>query len=125
MSGPPGVRPTDDHLWVGCDVGTQSAQVVAVTSAGEVVGDGTAGLTSRRDGRRHEQDPDGWWQAVVSASRAALRGIDPDRIQAIAVCATSGSVLLTDRTGRPITASVMYDDARAGDDADRVREAGA
>ncbi len=119
------MRPTDDHLWVGCDVGTQSAQVVAVTSAGEVVGDGTAGLTSRRDGRRHEQDPDGWWQAVVSASRAALRGIDPDRIQAIAVCATSGSVLLTDPTGRPITASVMYDDARAGDDAERVREAGA
>ena len=41
-----------------------------------VVGTGTQKLTSRRDGPRHEQDPEQWWQAVAAACREALHDVD-------------------------------------------------
>jgi D-ribulokinase len=42
----------------------------------------------------------------------------------VACCSTSGTVLLTDAAGAPLTAGVMYDDARAEDEARRVGAAG-
>jgi sugar (pentulose or hexulose) kinase len=100
-------------VWVGIDVGTQSARVYAVSADGEVVGSGAVGLRSRREDERHEQDPRAWWPAVAAASRAALEGVDPERVRGVATCATSGTVLLVDRHGEPLTPALMYDDGRA------------
>ena len=66
-----------DEVWVGLDLGTQSVRAMAVTGGGTVVGAGTQKLTSHRDGPRHEQDPEQWWQAVAAASREALRDVAP------------------------------------------------
>ena len=90
-----------DEVWVGLDLGTQSVRALAVTGGGIVVGTGTQKLTSRRDGPRHEQDPEQWWQAVAAASREALRDVAPGGVRGVAVDATSGTVLLTDRDGDP------------------------
>lgn len=43
------------------------------------------------------------------------------RPRALAVCATSGTVLLGDREGRPLTPGVMYDDGRAVAEAARAK----
>jgi sugar (pentulose or hexulose) kinase len=40
------------------------------------------------------------------------------------VCGTSGTVLLTDGSGRPVSPALMYDDGRATAEATRLREAG-
>ena len=45
-------------VWVGLDLGTQSVRALAVTADGTVAGSGTRKLTGRRDGPRHEQDPE-------------------------------------------------------------------
>ncbi|MEA2192423.1 MAG: D-ribulokinase, partial [Solirubrobacteraceae bacterium] len=74
----------------------------------------------RRDGDRHEQDPLAWWQAVCDASREALRDVVPERVRGVATCATSGTVLLVDGAGEPLTPGLMYDDARAGEQAARI-----
>ncbi len=102
-----------DDVWVGLDAGTQSARALAVTADGDVVGRGARPLRSRRDGDRHEQDPAQWWEAIALASREALAGISPGRVRGVAVCGTSGTILLLDRTGAPATPALMYDDARA------------
>jgi D-ribulokinase len=114
----------DEEVWLGLDLGTQSARALAATATGRVVGQGSAPLTSRRGGSRHEQDPPAWFDAVASASRAAVRGLGrPPR--GVALCATSGTVLLVDAaTGAPRTAGLMYDDTRAAADADRANRAG-
>ncbi|MDX6680362.1 MAG: D-ribulokinase [Solirubrobacteraceae bacterium] len=109
-----------DDVWIGLDVGTQSARAVAVTGDGCVVGSGSVALHSRRDGERHEQDPRSWWPAVAAASRAALAGVASARIRGVATCATSGTMLLVDAGGEPLTPGLMYDDGRAGEQAARL-----
>ncbi|GGL69756.1 carbohydrate kinase [Streptomyces fumigatiscleroticus] len=112
------------RAWLGIDLGTQSVRVLAVTADGTVPAWGAAPLAGRRAGGRHEQDPEQWWEAVRAASRAALGPLDGVRIGGLAVCGTSGTVLLTDASGRPMSPALMYDDTRAARCAARVREAG-
>ncbi|WP_443067013.1 FGGY-family carbohydrate kinase [Streptomyces sp. NBC_01261] len=110
------------EAWLGIDLGTQSVRALLVTADGTVLGAGTAPLTNHRDGVRHEQDPGEWWEAVCTASRAAMSQ-GSSRVRAIgglAVCGTSGTVLLTDAQGRPLTQGLMYDDGRAVEEAARV-----
>lgn len=106
-------------MWMGIDLGTQSVRAVVAADDGEILGSGSAPLTGRRDGVRHEQRPLDWWTALCAASRQALRDCPAPR--ALAVCATSGTVLLGDREGRPLTPGVMYDDGRAVAEAARAK----
>lgn len=115
------VRP----VWIGIDLGTQSVRAMAVTDAGEVLGAGASPLAGQRDGVRHEQHPGDWWTAVGEACRQALAGIAAGRkVGGVAVCGTSGTMLLTDEAGEALTPGLMYDDARAAAEADRVNEQG-
>ncbi len=113
-----------DGVWVGVDIGTQSVRAIAVTRFGQVLGSATQALSSHRDGPRHEQDPGQWWQAVGAALRQALREVPAASVRGVAVDATSGTVLLVDPAGRPLTPALMYDDARAAGEVARVNEAG-
>jgi len=113
-----------DPLWLGVDLGTQSVRVLAVVGSGDILAEGSHPLTSHRDGPRHEQDPQEWWSALAAACREALAGLGGRPIGALAVCATSGTVLLVDSAGDPISPALMYDDSRAGEEARRAEEAG-
>ncbi|MET9679314.1 FGGY-family carbohydrate kinase [Streptomyces coeruleorubidus] len=114
----------EDAGWLGIDLGTQSVRVLLVTADGGVLGSGSAPLTGRREGVRHEQDPERWWSALCTASRAALGSAPGVPVGGVAVCGTSGTVLLTDGSGRPVSPALMYDDGRAAAQAARAREAG-
>lgn len=110
--------------WLGIDLGTQGARALLVTADGRVLGSGAAPLRrGRREGVRHEQDPGEWWEAVCAACRGALDGARV-RVGGLAVCGTSGTVLLTDGAGRPLGPALMYDDGRAAAEAGRLRSAG-
>ncbi|MDX6744204.1 FGGY-family carbohydrate kinase [Actinocorallia sp. A-T 12471] len=111
-------------VWVGIDLGTQSVRAMAVTDAGDVVGAASRPLTSRRDGDRHEQDPEQWYAALAAACAEALRDVPSDEVGGVAVDATSGTVLLVDDAGAPRSPALMYDDRRAAAFLPRVNEAG-
>jgi sugar (pentulose or hexulose) kinase len=113
-----------EPVWVGLDLGTQSARAVAVSASGRLAGSGSRPLASRRDGPCHEQDPGAWWPALAAACRDALAGIATERVEGVATCATSGTILLVDAAGRPLTPALMYDDARAVAQAQRIAGAG-
>ena len=115
----------DDDVWIGLDLGTQSVRALVVTADGTVAGSGSGKLTSHRDGPAHQQDPDQWWQQVVVATRAALQGISPSRVRGVAVDATSGTIVLTDPDGRPLTPGIMYDDTRGAAEVDEINTVGA
>jgi len=115
-----------DPAWVGIDIGTQGVRVTIVDSDGVPLATGSAPLESRRGpGRSHEQDPEEWWAATVAACAEATASVDAGRIRALAVCSTSGTVLLADGDLRPMSPALMYDDSRGGPYVDRVTEAGA
>jgi sugar (pentulose or hexulose) kinase len=114
----------EEGSWLGIDVGTQSVRCVATDAAGMAVASGSHPLHSRRDGRRHEQDPHEWWTALVTAARQAMAGSGARGVHGLALCATSGTILLADTRGRPRSAGLMYDDARAQPQAGRAVAAG-
>lgn len=118
----------DGPLWVGVDVGTQSLRVVVVDATGAPAGQAARPLRSVRQyakhDRTHEQDATSWWRALGEASREALAGVEPRRVEGIALCSTSGTVLLTDRDGAALGPALMYDDARAAAEERRAAEAG-
>jgi len=114
-----------ENIWLGFDLGTQSVRAVALSEAGDVLGQSSHPLTSRRDGPRHEQDPEEWWRAIVYVCRAALADLPASSIRGLAVDGTSGTILLVDRSGKTLTSGLMYDDMRATDEARRTNEAGA
>jgi sugar (pentulose or hexulose) kinase len=113
-----------EALWLGIDIGTQSVRALAVSAAGMVAGRGSAPLTGSREGSRHEQQPGDWWTAVCGAVRAALADVPAAAVRGVAVCSTSGTVLLVDPDGRPLTGGIMYDDGRARAEAAEAQAAG-
>ncbi|AZS87321.1 carbohydrate kinase [Streptomyces griseoviridis] len=118
------VEGAKDEAWLGVDLGTQGVRALLVTGDGTVLGGGTAPLAGNRRPGRHEQDPEGWWRAVCAACREALAGRRGARVGGLAVCGTSGTVLLTDPAGRPVSPALMYDDGRATAEGARARAAG-
>lgn len=111
-----------NQVWVGVDLGTQSVRALAVDDTGKTVAAARRPLRGTRSGTRHEQDPAAWWTLTAEAlAELDLRGRE---VGGVAICATSGTVFLTDRDGTPTTPGLMYDDARAGAFAAAAQEAG-
>ena len=110
----------------GIDVGTQGVRASLVDTHGRALGSGAAPITSdHRDGRRHEQDPEQWWTALCGAVREALRNAGDVQVTAVAIDATSGTVLVEHADGTPGGPALMYDDRRATEEVERVNVVGA
>ncbi|WP_375490810.1 FGGY-family carbohydrate kinase [uncultured Jatrophihabitans sp.] len=115
----------------GIDVGTQGVRAAILAADGSLLGSGAATMHSDNRGHgRHEQDPDDWWAALcvattASVEQAAQHGVAADEIRAIALDATSGTVLVEDAHGAPTGPALMYDDARAAEQATRAQRLGA
>ncbi len=120
------LKQSSEAAWLGLDLGTQSVRAMVVSGNGETLGAGSHKLTSRREGPRHEQDPEEWWRAISAACRVALAALPLGlTIHGVAVDGTSGTILLVDGDARPLTPGLMYDDTRAVEETKRANEAGA
>ena len=112
---------------IGLDLGTGGARAVAVDLSGQLVAAGRCELPREAcsvAGPRVEQDPDSWTAAAQSALRRVTQDLPrPCQIVGIAVDATSGTFLLADERGRPLTRGLMYNDLRAVDVWEEVAEA--
>lgn len=94
-------------LAIGIDLGTSGARAVAMTPGFEIVAQGAAKLS---DFGANPRDPKIWWQAVEKALNAVLSQVDRAWVHAIAVDATSGTLLPVDAEGTPLAEPLMYDD---------------
>jgi len=120
-----GVGRPDAPLTAGVDLGTQSVRMVLLEADGTQAGSGSAPLSSLRSGGvRHEQDPESWWEAVGDAAGEAMGSVGDRDISGLAICSTSGTILLADKEGNPVTSAIMYNDGRASDEAKWAQEAG-
>ncbi len=106
----------DDTLALGIDVGTSGVRVVATNRNHEVVGFAETSLQAPlKTGQSVTQDSSLWWQAV-SHVLDELRGrISFERIVAISVDGTSGTIVAVDAQGTPLAPASMYNDASATD----------
>ncbi len=116
---------TDRTCWLGMDLGTQSVRAFGVSRSGAVLARAAQPLTSHHDGPRHEQDPEQWWHALTAVCRRIMADLGPVPIGGLAACGTSGTIVLVDGAGDPLSPGLMYDDSRAEQEAERANQAGA
>src|SRR5688572_4889272 len=109
-------------LFLGVDVGTSGVRACAIDGAERVVGAASVPLPApRQDGAAIDQEPRDWWRATCDAIETLGRSVDLKDVWRIAVDGTSGTLLLTDAAGRPCSPGLMYNDARATNEAARIR----
>lgn len=119
---------------MGIDVGTTGARVLIADADGKVLANARRplgpGPADVPEGWA-EQEPRGWWRATVECVREALgqlrenAGAGPESIAALACDGTSGTVLFLDAANRPLGRAIMYNDGRAGAEAEEANATGA
>ena len=108
-------------VYVGIDLGTSSCQAVAIDEKGELLAQAEAPIPLPiKSENQITQDPLLWWKAVTASLAQLIKAVGPDRIAALAVDGTSGTLLLTDNKGAPVTPALMYNDTRAVAEADSL-----
>jgi sugar (pentulose or hexulose) kinase len=105
-------------LYLGIDLGTSGCRCCLIDAHGEVLAESrtTLGAPQSR-GSRREQDPQDWWLALAGALDVLGGQVPLEAVAALAIDATSATLLLADARGRPLTPALMYNDARAVDQA--------
>lgn len=96
-----------EPLFVGVDVGTSGVRVLAIDATRATVAQGSAKLA---DFGTDHRDPAVWRAAMDAAFASMLGGGNADRILAVAVDGTSGTMLAVDGDGSPVAVPLMYND---------------
>ncbi len=103
---------------IGLDLGTSGVRAVALSRAGTF----RAMVRSARVGPVERTDPAHLWRAVADCLSALVDATGTDaRPVALAIAATSGSLLGLDTTGRAVTPIALYSDRGPEAVLDRIR----
>ena len=110
-------------LFIGIDLGTSGCRAIAIDEQGETQASAVTSLpTPIRINHGVEQDPTLWWEAVCTCLSDITTRINSHDVVAIAVDGTSATLLLTDAEGNPLTPALMYNDARAKQQAETIAQ---
>lgn len=97
------------------DLGTSGPKVALATADGCILGSEIESTRLIQQGPHGvEQDPDEWWQAIVTATQRLLaRGLAPvDAIAGLGVTSQWAGTVALDRAGRPLMNAMIWLDAR-------------
>ncbi len=105
--------PASPPLVAGIDLATANARVAVADARGRVLARAAAPLAppDRPQPGTSQQDASSWWPAVARALREAVAGAE-GHVVAVAVSATSGTVVLAGADGGPLGPAILYDDLR-------------
>ncbi|MDH5361243.1 MAG: FGGY-family carbohydrate kinase [Gammaproteobacteria bacterium] len=106
---------------LGIDLGTSGCRGIAIAADGSILAHTHTELPPPlRRQAQVEQNPQLWWQAVDHIIRQILIQLGDIPLTSIAIDGTSGTLLLCDTDGQPLTPGLMYNDARATAEAERI-----
>ncbi|WP_455204458.1 FGGY-family carbohydrate kinase [Kaarinaea lacus] len=110
-------------LFIGIDIGTSGCRAIAIDKSSAVKGEAYCDLPSgQAHDNRSEQRPESWWRAVTTVVENLRGQINAADVNSICVDGTSSSLLLIDESGQPLTSALMYNDARATAQAQRIKQ---
>lgn len=119
-----GAAPTEAFplsLFIGIDLGTSGCRAIAIDDHGRIHHQANTPLLAPHSlHAKIEQDPELWWHAVMDVLTTVLQGVEASSVTSIAIDGTSGTTLLADAKGQPLTAALMYNDARATTEAEHI-----
>ncbi len=101
-------------FYLGIDFGTSGVRAIAIDGEGAVVAEARVALPPPlRNNGGSEQAPQLWWQGLEATLDRLRERISFQEIAALAVDGTSGTLLLADQNGKPLTPALMYNDGRS------------
>ena len=123
MSDPARTDQSAPPCWIGLDLGTSGCRAIAIARDGTPLAQAKTELpgASNSSAEHVEQDPQHWWSsalAVLNDLGEQLRG--RAQPQALCVDGTSATLLLCTPEGTPLTPALMYNDARATEEARQI-----
>jgi len=109
-------------LFIGIDLGTSGVRACAIDQNEKLLHLCSSPIPGPiRHNQSVTQNPSLWWQATDQVLKQLFAQIDPSEVAAISVNGTSGTVLLCDDTGKPVTDALMYNDASCTGQAERIK----
>lgn len=109
-------------IYIGIDIGTSGIRACAIDHNKQVLASCTQNLPATEQiASRVQQDPQVWKDTLLIVMQRLGREIDLQQVVALAVDGTSGTVLLTDDRGNPVSSALMYIDARADEQVKQLR----
>lgn len=102
-------------LLLGLDIGTSSAKVVLFDAeAAQIVATASREYPVLKPAPdRAEQDPEAWWQAVVSATQQVMNGVDRAAVAAVGFSGQMHGTVLVDTAGAPLHNAIIWADQRS------------
>ena len=117
----------DTDYVIGIDMGTGSARAGVYDTGGRQLGFGTAKWDTSFPRPGHaEQDTADWWRCTVSAVTSAVTdaGVDPEKIKAISMDATSCTVVVLDADNEVLRPAIMWMDVRSVEETEEITATG-
>lgn len=110
-------------LHLGIDIGTSGCRIIVVDNEGTNIASIQDELPASIKIQGHIcQYPKDWWNCVTHLFKILLKQINPEMIKSLAVNGTSGSVLLIDKLGKPLSPCYMYNDNHNDEGASLIAE---
>jgi hypothetical protein len=107
--------------YLGIDIGTSGCRSCIIDADAAIkVQIRTPLPAPDRSGNAVEQDPETWWTALTANLDQLATEFPLDTIAAIALDGTSATLLCCDASGTPLSPALMYNDARASEQAAQV-----
>ena len=109
-------------IYIGIDLGTSGCRAIAIDEEARICASAKTGIPlPLKKANTIEQDPEVWWQATQRVLKDISTQVNPSEVKAIAVDGTSATIVACDKMGRPTASAIMYNDARAREEAERIR----
>ena len=101
-------------LFLGIDIGTSGCRAIAIDRSGTIHGKAFVSFPMpERNGNEIEQDALIWWNSVKKLLAQLATKIDLKQVVALSIDGTSGTIIACDDHGAPLHPGLMYNDARA------------
>jgi sugar (pentulose or hexulose) kinase len=106
----------EEAYFLGIDIGTQGARVILLSNRGDVIEE-VEEIFPLTEDSREEQSPDAWWTSCYNSLnkllKSASKSVDLQKIKAVSVTSTSGTVIPLDEFNKPLHNAIMYSDKRS------------
>jgi len=110
------------YLYIGIDAGTSGIRACVIDDNARPHCDLNRPLPAPQHlNHTIQQDPDVWATGLFALLTDLAKAIDMQRVRAIAIDGTSGTVLLTDEAGLPLSDALMYNDASSRQQVEALR----
>ncbi len=106
------------EVWLGIDLGTSGCRICAINANEKIVHQ----IQSHFPPDQPYPNPQQQWHVVAELLEQCVSDLTDIEIVAIAVDATSGSVMLCDVDGQPLTDMLLYNDSRASLQSQRIKD---